>query len=215
MQHTHVRTCAIDGCERPYRARGWCATHYARWKSHGTPDDRPIRTRCSADDCEQAPRSQSAEYCEKHYYRMRRNGTLKTVAPRVPDALCIVDECQVPAFTIEGECRNHALWRKRNGDYFKRGAGPLHFKWRDADEMTSSAIHQRVRKAFGAARDYDCVDCAKRAAHWSYNHRDPDERIDVVRGQQIPVGTGLEFYDPRCVPCHKRFDLAQAAERAR
>lgn len=23
--------CGIEGCERPYRARGFCSTHYARW----------------------------------------------------------------------------------------------------------------------------------------------------------------------------------------
>lgn len=30
-------TCSIDGCERPVNARGWCGTHYARWRNNGDP----------------------------------------------------------------------------------------------------------------------------------------------------------------------------------
>lgn len=30
-------TCAIDGCTAPIRARGWCASHYARNRRHGDP----------------------------------------------------------------------------------------------------------------------------------------------------------------------------------
>lgn len=25
------RTCSVDGCDKPYLARGWCGTHYRRW----------------------------------------------------------------------------------------------------------------------------------------------------------------------------------------
>jgi integrase len=32
------RCCAVDGCERPARSRGMCATHHARWVSRGRPD---------------------------------------------------------------------------------------------------------------------------------------------------------------------------------
>lgn len=33
------RTCTITGCGRPLRARGWCATHYSRWRRNGTIED--------------------------------------------------------------------------------------------------------------------------------------------------------------------------------
>lgn len=29
--------CSIDGCDKPYQARGWCLKHYTRWKRHGDP----------------------------------------------------------------------------------------------------------------------------------------------------------------------------------
>lgn len=31
------RTCSVDGCENPHIARGWCDTHYRRWRKHGDP----------------------------------------------------------------------------------------------------------------------------------------------------------------------------------
>jgi hypothetical protein len=30
-------TCSIDGCEKPVNARGWCSTHYQRWRVNGDP----------------------------------------------------------------------------------------------------------------------------------------------------------------------------------
>lgn len=34
---TTDRTCSIDGCESPLRARGWCGKHYSRWLTWGDP----------------------------------------------------------------------------------------------------------------------------------------------------------------------------------
>lgn len=33
--------CAFEGCDLPVRARGYCATHYQRWRRHGDLDVRP------------------------------------------------------------------------------------------------------------------------------------------------------------------------------
>lgn len=32
-----MKTCKIEGCESRPRARGWCSTHYKRWRRHGDP----------------------------------------------------------------------------------------------------------------------------------------------------------------------------------
>ena len=43
------RKCSIDGCGGKRDARGWCKTHYNRWKRHGdplsgrTPDGEPLK----------------------------------------------------------------------------------------------------------------------------------------------------------------------------
>lgn len=30
-------SCAVAGCAKPSRTRGWCEKHYSRWKRHGDP----------------------------------------------------------------------------------------------------------------------------------------------------------------------------------
>jgi hypothetical protein len=32
---TDARICAVDGCDRPHEARGWCKSHYQRWLRTG------------------------------------------------------------------------------------------------------------------------------------------------------------------------------------
>ena len=32
-----MKQCSIDGCEKPTVARGFCSTHYQRWRKHGDP----------------------------------------------------------------------------------------------------------------------------------------------------------------------------------
>lgn len=36
--------CAVDGCDLGRVARGWCMTHYVRWRRTGTTDDRVTPT---------------------------------------------------------------------------------------------------------------------------------------------------------------------------
>lgn len=32
-----MQTCAVSGCDRPIKRRGWCNAHYLRWWFHGDP----------------------------------------------------------------------------------------------------------------------------------------------------------------------------------
>lgn len=31
-------TCSVAACPKPHKARGWCNTHYRRWRRHGDPN---------------------------------------------------------------------------------------------------------------------------------------------------------------------------------
>lgn len=31
-----MKHCSVQGCSRPFLSRGFCGTHYARWRNHGT-----------------------------------------------------------------------------------------------------------------------------------------------------------------------------------
>lgn len=72
------RTCTITGCDRPLRARGWCATHYARWKRHGavSPDvavaSPGADRRCSIEGCDNGHHANG--YCNKHAKRANAHG---------------------------------------------------------------------------------------------------------------------------------------------
>jgi len=70
-------TCAVEGCDRPRKARGWCGTHYQRWRLRGDPGSagdarrRPV-TICSISDCGGVARIRG--WCLKHYCRWKRHG---------------------------------------------------------------------------------------------------------------------------------------------
>lgn len=72
-----AQSCAIDGCEKLAKTRGWCDTHYRRYKRHGDPlarKNRPNKSPvCIVDGCES--KTQSNELCAKHWTRQRRHGS--------------------------------------------------------------------------------------------------------------------------------------------
>lgn len=66
--------CAIPDCDRPFFARGWCASHYKRWHHSGDPlpkSPRPKET-CSVGGCQEPSRTRG--WCISHYQRWHRTG---------------------------------------------------------------------------------------------------------------------------------------------
>jgi 5-methylcytosine-specific restriction endonuclease McrA len=71
-------TCSIDGCDRPSLARGWCSTHYHRWRTTGSTEIANARSSwyrgqpCSIDGCEKPAAKRG--WCGTHYKRWRLTG---------------------------------------------------------------------------------------------------------------------------------------------
>src|SRR5690625_461408 len=77
------RTCSIDGCTNKHDARGYCSTHYGRYRRYGDPlyeREKANSTICSVELCERL--SRRAGMCGKHYQRLLRHGDVHYVKPR-------------------------------------------------------------------------------------------------------------------------------------
>lgn len=82
--------CTVPGCDKPIKGRNLCAMHWARWRKHGSTDlpHRPTYTACQVTGCARTPRSSSNPWCETHYYRLRRRGTLELLGPEQVERTC-------------------------------------------------------------------------------------------------------------------------------
>lgn len=78
------------------------------------------------------------------------------------------------------------------------------------DDVSYGGAHSRVRATKGPAREFPCIDCGQPAIHWSYDHRDSDERVNA---EGLKFSAKVEHYKPRCGSCHWRLDQ-QAREAA-
>lgn len=81
--------------------------------------------------------------------------------------------------------------------------GEAHHAW-TGNSVSYDDMHRRVKRARGSASGYPCVTCGGPARHWSYDHEDPAE----LTSEKGAYSTEPQHYVPRCVPCHKRYDLA-------
>ena len=106
------RTCSIDGCGKPVLARGWCATHYMRWRTTGDVGSAELLRKplgsvtCSVEDCLDA--AESRGWCAKHYKRWQAHGD--------PEATLHTETCSVEGcgrkHSSRGLCATHNARRK-------------------------------------------------------------------------------------------------------
>lgn len=176
---------------------------------------------CSADGCNREATRTRKTWCEMHYYRLRRTGTTdprprkpkpepRAPRPRPGTVPCGADDCDRLA-TRGRWCRMHAARVERHGtpdavthqrdrNIPRAEQSP---RW-TGDAATYTAVHQRLRYRRGRAAEHRCVDCGGTAAQWSYERTDGPGHRESPTG---PYSVDLDDYSPRCIPCHKRFDL--------
>ena len=152
---------------------------------------------CSIEGCSGKVRARG--WCWKHYCRWRDHGD-PNAAPlraRVGPDVCVIDGCGKPHWA-RGWCGMHlARWR-RTGDPL---ADLPPFQELKRADIVYGTQHQRLRRARGSAGELLCVDCGGPARDWSYDHTDPDERVD-----SFVFSLDFDRYEPRCRSCHKVFD---------
>jgi len=122
--------------------------------------------------------------------------------------VCVIEGCESPVDNAGGKdmcCKHYQRWRK-HGDPSVVGKGGASLalesnpNW-SGDDATYAAVHLRLRRQRGRADQHSCVDCGKRAAHWSYPHTTPTPG-------PMPYSVNLSDYEPRCASCHRRLDNA-------
>lgn len=166
---------------------------------------------CAVEGCSKKSRSAGSAHCEMHYYRLRRNGTL-TAKSWHRRTTCTAAGCEKREVR-NGLCGQHDYRMAVHGTidgytpHWDRNMarGERHPNW-TGSEASYYAAHQRVQAVRGSARLHRCIDCEAPAQHWSYNHDDPEGRVSE---QGLPYSPDPAHYSPRCVSCHKRFDLAR------
>ena len=203
------RTCIRCGSE--FESDNGSRGQWERFCSDKCRMNKPRRQTqpCSVSGCGKAARSTKSPYCETHYYRLRRTGSLDVIHPQRPHrGRCVYPGCGQLDRGPAGYCAMHQSRINRHGDAsvkLKPGqaAGPTHPAYK-GEAVTYSGAHMRVRAWRGRADQYSCIDCGRQAQQWSYDHRDPAE----MSCREGPFSVDVWHYEPRCVSCHKAYDLA-------
>lgn len=81
--------CKIPACVEKPVARGWCESHYRRWRRHGHPlGGRHHRTDCRVTDC--TNRHSAKGFCAVHYERFKRHGDPEFVTTHEVDDVAVL-----------------------------------------------------------------------------------------------------------------------------
>lgn len=69
--------CSVAECGKRHTAKGYCATHYARFKKHGSPHiverRKKGQTHCNVDGCSDPHHAKG--HCARHHARFRQYGS--------------------------------------------------------------------------------------------------------------------------------------------
>lgn len=170
--------CAVEGCSKEVRRRGpYCYPHYMKNWRYGTPT--PVHAKFRKD------------------LTGERFGKLVVLEHAGSGMWKCVCDCGVEVVKRTGDLNRTEKPTCSVGSLCRR-----------ADVTSYSGAHDRIRRDRGSASEYDCVDCGRQASQWSYNHSDFDELYSAEKASfGLPFSLDVGNYDPRCIPCHKRFDI--------
>jgi hypothetical protein len=78
---TPSQACQVSGCKREYRAKGYCKTHYRKWRNGAFGNER--YTTCKDNECRRPQGLNRFGYCEEHFqnYYVKGEKAAKVEAP--------------------------------------------------------------------------------------------------------------------------------------
>jgi hypothetical protein len=91
------KACSVEGCERPVRGRGYCASHYMKFKS--TFDN---YRKCSVPEC--GKNHYGRGMCKKHYRSLVRYGEIRRATIDPNEFVIDGNECMIHLYNMKGEC---------------------------------------------------------------------------------------------------------------
>ena len=96
------RTCSVEDCDLPLRARGLCERHYSHFRRAN-----PSTKRCSEDGCDRPAFARG--WCENHY-KLWRRGKMSGNGQdnRLRRGVCSLDGCDRP-HASRGFCQLHYI----------------------------------------------------------------------------------------------------------
>jgi hypothetical protein len=189
------RTCSIDDCGNPVRARGWCDKHWSRWRKHGDPMAVGRRGVPVDPEAEAERRRKIGDATRGRKFGPPSEETRRKISETLTGR---------PLSTEHRQAISAANQAVR--DVAAATSLVQWEKWREEHSLAAPGyfgLHRRVRKLRGAARNYQCADCGERAQHWS-----------TVHGTD---GTDpFNHYRPMCQRCHFAYDeVASKGDKAR
>lgn len=189
-------TCSIESCSAPRRIRGWCRTHYNRWRSTGDPEKvrrvaRSASPICSVSGCGRPHKARG--FCTAHHQQ----------ALLAEASTCSIEGCDRRT-KANGLCGAHNERSRTHGDPGNEPIGAKPRRW-SGPRVGYGGLHARLRNTRGKASGHSCNHCGGPALQWAYDHSDPDPRVDRETGLEYSLD--LSRYVPLCASCHKVFDL--------
>jgi hypothetical protein len=162
---------------------------------------------CIYEGCERPIHNKANSLCNAHYGQFRRGENLRPVRPRMRPsevaAVCVEDGCDRKPMA-QNKCPMHYYREKRGSEARSELYGQT---------VTYTAIHQRLYRVRGKAKDHSCA-CGRQAAGWAM--RKDGGHVGTVtyatiqhsRGYEleVPLSDSIEDYDPLCHRCHYERD---------
>lgn len=171
--------CAVEQCGRVSHCRGWCRTHYTRWRETGDPGVDLVRqyrsSECSVDACERPHLARG--FCSAHYSRWKTKGDPGPAAIQIkdPSRKCVVEGCEIKA-AGHGLCRTHLARTQRTGttgsSYIKHLTDPTERNEAGEKRCPSCEAWLPVAEYTKCASTPDglwkrCRTCTRAASLWS------------------------------------------------